>query len=111
MGPAAGAGSTGARSSAVWGNPKEVLGCFRNAVIEGVPAGIIEETTGTEGGTIRTDYRFFGSGPIFATMTEASLPRVRSTSSLGAMILGFDGASWSYHPLSLNPQGEFLIAD
>jgi hypothetical protein len=97
--------------TAVWGSPREVLGCFRNAVIEGVPAEFIEETSGIEGGTIRTDYRFFGSGPIFATMTEGSLPRVRTTFSLGAMILGFDGIAWSYAPLSLNPQIESLSID
>ncbi len=99
--------------AAVWGNPKEVLGCFRNAVIEGVPAGVIEETTGTEGGFVRTEYRFYGTGPIFATMTvtEGPAPSPRTTRSLGAMILGFDGATWSYHPLSLNPLSEILITD
>jgi hypothetical protein len=44
-------------------------------------------------------------------MTEGSLPRVRTTFSLGAMVLGFDGASWSYAPLSLNPQIESLSID
>jgi len=88
--------------SMTWGEPHEVAGCFRNAVIDGTPVRVTETTSGVEGGEIVTAYAFSGSGPVRAVVLvtpDRSLP----SRSMGALILNFEPWSWSYTPLAFAP--------
>jgi hypothetical protein len=90
------------------GEPPEVAGCFRAAVLDGRPAEMIEQVYGTEGGPVLWIYRYDGHGRIVRFQHDTSVngdgSRADSWSrSEGAMILGIDSSGWSFEPWEGTP--------
>ena len=76
------------------GHPPEVLGCFRDAVLAGRAAEMIQVLYGTEGGQILRIYRYGGTGRLVFYQREGRTWRRVE----GAMILGITPAAWSVDP-------------
>jgi hypothetical protein len=87
------------------GDPPEVLGCFRDAVLAGRKAEMIERVFGTEGGEMLWIYRYDGSGRLVRYSHDQTVGGDgRSADSWarsdGAMILGITPLTWDFDPWS-----------
>ena len=76
------------------GEPEVVTGCFRDAVLAGRPAELIDRYVGTEEGIITRLYQFDGRGAISSYLhTPAGWLR-----QAGAMILGSTPGAFDFDP-------------
>ena len=87
------------------GDPPEVLGCFRDAVLAGREAEMIERVFGTEGGEMLWVYRYDGSGRLVRYAHDQTVGgdgRSADTwgRSDGAIILGITPLAWDFDPWS-----------
>ncbi len=85
------------------GDPPEVLGCFRSAVLAGRPAEMIERAYGTEGGPIVMIYRYAGQGRVILLRHDNSVDANGRAADEwwrdeGAVILGITPLTWSFEP-------------
>ncbi len=85
------------------GDPPEVLGCFRDAVLTGRKAEMIERVYGTEGGEMLWIYRYDGSGRLVRYFHDQTIGGDGGSSdrwgrSDGAMILGITPPTWDFDP-------------
>jgi hypothetical protein len=87
------------------GSPPEVLGCFRDAVLTGRKAEMIERVFGTEGGEMLWIYRYDGDGRLARYYHDQTVgldgrPTGTWGRSDGAMILGITPLAWDFDPWS-----------
>ncbi len=82
------------------GDPPEVDGCFRDAVLAGRPAEMIERVYGTEGGVILRLYRFAGHGAIIGYQHGEG----RWIRQFGTMLLSNYEAHWDMGPWDQPPK-------
>jgi hypothetical protein len=80
------------------GAPPEVAGCFRDAVLAGRRAEMIERVHGTEGGEILWIDRFDGAGPIVRYVRDRTSGSAIWHRSEGTMILGTTELTWDFDP-------------
>ena len=78
------------------GAPESVRACFRNAVLQGRPAEMIEQDYGTEGDPVLLVIRTTGAGAVVQYLGTAGTWRRQ----FGAMTLGIIASAWSFEPLS-----------
>lgn len=78
------------------GLPEEIEACFRDAVLSGRSAEMIDRVYGTEGGAITWLYRFDGHGAIVRYSQEGGAWQRQA----GSMILGILPMTWSFDPWS-----------
>jgi len=88
---------------AEFGDPPEVLGCFRDAVLAGRPAELIDQLYGTEGGELLWIYRYGGHGRLIRYQHDQTVADDGRTvdawgRSEGAMILGITQLAWDFDP-------------
>lgn len=81
------------------GDPPQVLGCFRDAVLAGRRAEMIQRLFGTEGGELLVIYRYDGQGRLVAYEHNQTVGGDGQTADTwrraeGAMILGITSQSW-----------------
>jgi hypothetical protein len=76
------------------GDPTTTLGCFRDAVVAGRPAELVQTVFGTEGGTLTWLYRFDGRGAV--TRYAGSDGKWQRQS--GTLILGITPLAWDFDP-------------
>ena len=74
--------------------PPDVLGCFRDAVLTGRKAEMINRVYGTEGGEILWIYRYDGVGRLLRYQQDGSNWGTHE----GAMILGITPQTWDFDP-------------
>jgi hypothetical protein len=77
------------------GDPEAVTECFRDAVLGGRPAELIERYVGTEEGLITRLYRFDGRGALVMYQRSDG----RWFRQAGSMILGFTPGAFDFDPL------------
>ena len=92
------------------GDQPEVLGCFRDAVLAGRPAEMIQRVYGTEGGEILWIYRYDGQGRLIRYAHDTSVTgdgQATDTWSRteGAIVLGISPWGWDFDPWSATEQG------
>lgn len=76
------------------GQPESVMGCFRDAVLAGRRAELLERVFGTEGGEITRLYRFDGRGALLIYQySDGGWFR-----QAGSMILGFTPGAFDFEP-------------
>ena len=85
------------------GDPPEVLGCFRDAVLGGRKAEMTQRVYGTEGGEMLWIYRYEGQGRLIRYSHDQTVGGDGKTSdawgrSEGAMILGITPLAWDFDP-------------
>jgi hypothetical protein len=85
------------------GEPPRVLACFRDAVLDGRHAEMIEQVYGTEGGAILWIYRYDGQGRLVRFQHDTSVNNDGGTNDTwrrneGAMILGINPLAWDFDP-------------
>ena len=85
------------------GDPPEVVGCFRDAVLAGRKAEMIERVYGTEGGEMLWIYRYDGSGRLVRYSHDQTISGDGGSAdswgrSEGAMILGITPLTWDFDP-------------
>ncbi len=76
------------------GDPPTTLGCFRDAVVTGRPAELLQTVFGTEGGTLTWLFRFDGRGAV--TRYAGSDGKWQRQS--GTLILGITPLAWDFDP-------------
>ena len=76
------------------GEPSSVLGCFRDAVLTGRKAEMINRVYGTEGGEILWIYRYDGAGRLRRFQQDGTNWAMNE----GAMILGITPQTWDFDP-------------
>ena len=76
------------------GFPESVVGCFRDAVLEGRPAELIERLVATEGGGVIRLYRFDGRGALLMHQRSDG----HWFSQAGSMMLGFTPGAFDFDP-------------
>ena len=77
------------------GQPPDVSSCFRDAVLAGRPAEMIETVFGTEGGEVTWLDRFDGHGAVLRFSQFMSEPWRRQA---GTLILGIGPQTWDFDP-------------
>lgn len=85
------------------GDPPEVAGCFRDAVLDGRAAEVIDLAFGTEGGDLLRIYRFDGTGPLVVYVHDQTVDGDGRQAdawrrSEGALILGITPSAWGFDP-------------
>jgi hypothetical protein len=75
-------------------DPPRVGRCFRDAVLDGRPAEMVNTTSSSHGGEIVELYRFEGSGPIHADTQSDG----KWFASEGTMQLGITEDAWDFEP-------------
>lgn len=76
------------------GDPPQVLGCFRDAVLTGRRAELVQRLYGTEGGEVLRIFRYEGSGRVTCDQRVATVWRRIE----GAMVLGITPLAWDLDP-------------
>ena len=84
-------------------NPASVLGCFRDAVLAGRRAEMIDRLYGTEGGELLVIYRYDGHGRLIAYEHDQTVGGDGQVSNAwrraeGAMNLGITPLGWDFEP-------------
>lgn len=79
---------------ATFDTPQQVLTCFRDSVLLGLPAEAIKASFGTEGGEVIEIVRFAGRGAISRFQQADG----RWVFQHGSLILGVPGGSWAFDP-------------
>jgi hypothetical protein len=84
------------------GEPPSVTLCFRDAVLAGRPAEVIDRGYGTEGGEVLLITRFDGDGPLILYMHDQSVGGDGTIADRwlryeGGMILGVTPSSWDFY--------------
>ncbi len=74
--------------------PPAVLACFRDALLSGRKAEMINRVYGTEGGEILWIYRYDGDGRLVRYQQDG----LSWHSNEGAMILGITPQTWDFDP-------------
>lgn len=85
------------------GDPPDVAGCFRDALLDGRAAEVIDLAFGTEGGDFLQIYRFDGTGRLVGYIHDQTVDGDgRRTDawhrSEGALILGITPFAWGFDP-------------
>ena len=76
--------------------PAAVIGCFRDAVLDGRKAEVFQLVYGTEGGDIVWLFRYDGHGALVRYSEEST----RWRRQVGSLILGPTPTTWSFDPCS-----------
>jgi hypothetical protein len=76
------------------GDPPSAQGCFRDAVVEGRPAEMIDVTYTAHGERVVRLFRYTGSRPVEVYRCDGRVWR----HSFGAMSLGVSPSTWDYIP-------------
>ena len=76
------------------GQPEAITGCFRDAVLAGRPAELVDRYVGTEEGPITRLYRFDGRGAIASYLHDGR----RWSRQAGSLILGFTPGAFDFDP-------------
>ncbi len=80
------------------GDPPSVIACFRDAVLAGRPAEMIQRVYGTEGGVLLQVFRFSGRGAIVRYLRgEGHWSR-----QFGTLSLSSDATGWSMSPWDMS---------
>jgi len=76
------------------GDPTTTLGCFRDSVLGGWKAELVQKVFGTEGGELTWVYRFDGQGAITRYAGSGGTWQRQS----GTLILGTTPLAWDFDP-------------
>lgn len=85
------------------GDPPDVSGCFRDAVLDTRAAEVIDLAFGTEGGNLLRIYRFEGTGRLVVYIHDQTVDADGRQAdawhrSEGALILGITPSAWGFDP-------------
>ena len=79
---------------AVYDEPTDVITCFLDRVLLGLPVEAVQVSFGTEGGEVSDILRFDGKGAI----TRYRFVEGRWIGQRGGLVLGAPNGSWSFDP-------------